>query len=312
MNRLWIKLSLAFTGVTLFTISVLLLLLFWESVDRRPLSSVEDAVEQMSYWAEDPLYEAAEEGTLEETAAELKEKTVHALDRLTEEIRREYETAEWEELPEPGAVFLEFFARLFSPDILLILTAGALSGIAAGLLLSRPLSSPLRKLSQAAANIGRRDLSYRVEIGGTREFVDLARAFNRMAEDLEKADRAKKDLTADIAHELRTPLTVLEGGLQACLDGVYPLNEETAAALYSQTRHLVRLVEDLHQLARAEAYRLPFDIDLFDLGELAEEAREAFSPLAGDRGITLRTIKPPHPIRIRGIRPGSARRCRTW
>src|SRR5262249_4260212 len=91
----------------------------------------------------------------------------------------------------------------------------------------------------------------------------------------------------DVSHELRTPLTVLEGNLRAALDRVYPLDEAEIANLYGQTRHLIRLVNDLHELALAEAHLLPLDMAPTDLTLLVDETLQVFTPLADERGVTL-------------------------
>src|SRR5262249_53909399 len=107
------------------------------------------------------------------------------------------------------------------------------------------------------------DWSRRVQVGGwaeTAEVAEVAHAFNDMADAVERAETLRRNMTADIAHELRTPLTVLQGNLQALLDGVYPLETKELAILYDQTRLLSRLVDDLRDLALAEAGRLPFNM----------------------------------------------------
>src|SRR5690606_7491179 len=121
-------------------------------------------------------------------------------------------------------------------------------------------------------------LTHRVTPHGTEEMIELAEAFNHMAADLETAESLRQHLLADVAHELRTPLTVLQGNLRAILDDVYPLEKEEIARLYDQTRHLHRLVNDLHELAQAEAGRLPLTLAPVDLATLAADAVDAFGP----------------------------------
>jgi signal transduction histidine kinase len=91
----------------------------------------------------------------------------------------------------------------------------------------------------------------------------------------------------DVAHELRTPLTASEGNLQAALDRVYTLNEAEIANLYSQTRHLIHLVNDLRALALADAHALPLDKQPTDLALLVDETLQVFASLAEEQGIQL-------------------------
>ena len=155
--------------------------------------------------------------------------------------------------------------------------AGVL-GLLLGLLLSRNLTAPLRRLTGAARAVAAGDFTQRVEESGSREIVEVARSFNEMTTALEEAETLRKNLMADVAHELRTPLTVLQGNLRALLDDVYPLEITEVAQLYDETRLLRRLVEDLRELALAEAGRLrlslqPTDAAVSDLLDLAEERR---------------------------------------
>ena len=88
---------------------------------------------------------------------------------------------------------------------------------------------------------------------------------------------------ADVSHELRTPLTVLEGNLRAALDKVVPLDEAEIANLYGQTRHLIRLVNDLRELSLAEAGQLPLEMVPVDLKMLIIETLQALEPLATEQ-----------------------------
>jgi two-component system sensor histidine kinase BaeS len=161
-----------------------------------------------------------------------------------------------------------------------------------GVLLSHGLSAPIVALSKAAREIGSGDLQQRVPVNNhSQELDDLARSFNRMADDLENAENLRKNMLSDISHELRTPLAVLSGQLQAALDKVYVLDEEKLANLYGQTQHLIRLVEDLRLLTQAEAHQLPLAIVTVNLVELWSELAGNFSLDAQEKGIQFRVEK---------------------
>lgn len=173
--------------------------------------------------------------------------------------------------------------------ILTVATIGSVVGIAAGVWMSRSLTAPLRQLEEAAHRIGKNEFSQRVEVRGTEELTAVAQAFNQMAADLEHAEELRRNLVADVAHELRTPLTILQGNLRAILDDVYPLNKEEVAMIYDQTRHLGRLVNDLHELAQAEAHQLPLHCEAVDMTQLVRETVVAFAPLAEAEEVELDT-----------------------
>jgi signal transduction histidine kinase len=160
-------------------------------------------------------------------------------------------------------------------------------GLGAGMVIGRVVSAPIGDLVAAARHVGQGHLAVRVQARGSREMIELAGSFNRMAADLQHAETLRNNLMADVSHELRTPLTVLEGNLRAALDHVYALDEAEIANLYGQTRHLVRLVNDLRELALAENHQLPLERQGADLSALAAETVQALEPLAAERGVAL-------------------------
>ena len=163
----------------------------------------------------------------------------------------------------------------------------ALLSLALGVLVSRLLTAPLARLTDAAQAITRGHLTQRVEIQGQDEIGALGAAFNEMTDSLATAETARKNLLADISHELRTPLTVIQGDLQAILDGVYPLEMAQVASLYDETRLLTRLVDDLHDLALADAGQLRLERGPVDLAALAQAAAGQFGPVAEVAGVKL-------------------------
>ena len=159
--------------------------------------------------------------------------------------------------------------------------------IGAGVWISRSVTAPLQELEEAAQAIGRQELGRRVHVEGSREMVAVGQAFNQMAEALEHSEQLRRNLVADVAHELRTPLSVLQGNLRAIIDDVYPLDKGEVARLYDQTRHLSRLVQDLHDLAQAEARALPLYRSHVDVVALVRAAAQSFAPLAEEEEVRL-------------------------
>jgi signal transduction histidine kinase len=167
--------------------------------------------------------------------------------------------------------------------------AAAALGVAmiVGGLLFRSITAPLRQLTAASKAIAQGDLSARADVRGQDEVAQLANSFNEMAESLTQMERARRNQTADIAHELRTPLTVLQGTLEAMLDGVYSTDSENLRAALSQTRTLSRLIEDLRLVALADAGKLHLEKDCLDLEAFLSEVVEAYQPQAKEHRIGL-------------------------
>ena len=154
----------------------------------------------------------------------------------------------------------------------------------------RRIAIPLVDVMAASDAIAEGDLSARVPVPkhGPDDFGRLAESFNRMAEELERADQQRRNLTADVAHELRTPLHIIQGNLEGVLDGVYEPTEEHVNATLDETRALARLVDDLRTLSLAEAGQLPLVWEPMDVTELLADVATSFSGQAEAAGIDLR------------------------
>lgn len=168
-----------------------------------------------------------------------------------------------------------------------------------GLLLARLIARPVEQVTRAADHVANGDLTVRIPVphGGAdgSETSRLALSFNAMADSLERSERNRKDMVADIAHELRTPLTVLRGRLEAMEDGIAPIDHNEIRDLHGQVLMLARLVEDLRMLSLADAGALSLEVREFDLAELARTVAAGYQVRARDRGIDLRVETPVEP-----------------
>jgi two-component system OmpR family sensor kinase/two-component system sensor histidine kinase BaeS len=117
--------------------------------------------------------------------------------------------------------------------------------------------------------------------------VEVARAFNEMTTALSESERQRQNMVADVAHELRTPLTVLQGNLRAILDGVYASSEVEISRLYDETRLLSRLVDDLRELALADAGQLRLYLRPTDVGHIIRSTVEGLAPAAKAQEVAL-------------------------
>jgi len=122
-------------------------------------------------------------------------------------------------------------------------------------LLTRRVLRPLLQMTKITREVAAGKFQARVDIASGDEVGQLGIAFNRMADSLAQVEQLRKSMVADVAHELRTPLTNLRGYLEALTDGVVPPAQETFQMLQQEILRLVHLVDDLQQLARADAAR---------------------------------------------------------
>ncbi|MFE4051877.1 sensor histidine kinase [Streptomyces sp. YIM B13518] len=163
----------------------------------------------------------------------------------------------------------------------------ALAAILGALLLSRAVLRPVRAMTLAAKGLGEGDLERRVPVSGRDEIAQLGGAFNRMADSLQAGEERQRRLIGDIAHELRTPLANLRGYLEALRDDVVEPTPELLASLHEEAMLQQRIVDDLQDLALAEAGALTYHPTEVDLGELLEAARTAHRAQAEASGVRL-------------------------
>jgi two-component system sensor histidine kinase BaeS len=155
-------------------------------------------------------------------------------------------------------------------DTALLVAAGLIAGLTGALLLFSGLIAsmrrPLEELVDAAGRLAGGDRSARVEVGGLSETATLGAAFNEMADELEQEaslrdqlDRLKDEFVLTASHELRSPLTSVQGFAELLMlerDSLTPKQVDTVEIILDNCRHLVRLLNDLLDLARSDAGRL--------------------------------------------------------
>ncbi|MDP2916686.1 MAG: ATP-binding protein, partial [Dehalococcoidia bacterium] len=156
-----------------------------------------------------------------------------------------------------------------------------------GVLLTRQIIRPVRALTAGARHIARGDLGHRVKVSSRDELGELAQSFNAMASSLDRGEQARKRLVSDVAHELRTPLTIIEGTVDAIMDGVFQPDPERLGTIKEQTAVLTRLVSDLRDLSLAESGQMKLELAPSDMVELARRKLAQFEVAAKDKGITL-------------------------
>ncbi len=192
------------------------------------------------------------------------------------------------------------FLRSVNLAMLLGATAGGFLALVLGSLLFFQITKPVGEVTAAAEAVAAGDLSRRVDVHSEDEVGRLAAAFNIMADTLEQQEALRKAMVSDIAHELRTPLSLIQGNLEAILDGYYELSPENIEAIHGDTVVMTRLVNDLRVLAVAEAGQLTLEWEAVDMAELARRVVDRFSSQAAERKVALHVEIEPSIPPVRG------------
>jgi len=164
-----------------------------------------------------------------------------------------------------------------------------------GIRVARGVARPLTDLVDAAGKVEAGDYSVRVPEPerGRGELRGLSRAFNEMTARLESENATRRRLLADVSHELRTPLAVIQGNLEALVDGVYPPDEAHLRPILEETKVLERLVDDLRTLSLADSGALPLHREPTDPAVLLEDVAAAHRATASGAGIEIRVESTP-------------------
>ena len=137
-------------------------------------------------------------------------------------------------------------------------------------LLMRKLTDPLQKVTDAAQRFGGGDLSVRVEgVEGEGEVADLARTFNRMADNIQTNDNSRGQFMGNIAHELRTPMTTIKGFVDGILDGTIPpeMQNHYLQLVSEETGRLARLIQNMLDLSKLESGEYQVNARMFNIWE---------------------------------------------
>ena len=176
------------------------------------------------------------------------------------------------------------FRLLISAGVSLVLSA------LVGLMLARAIARPVRELTRAANQLAQGDFDYPVNVKSPGELGELARAFRSMSGDMRQMLQARTDLVTNVSHELRTPLTAVKGLVETLRDGAVDdldARDRFLASIENETDRLIRLVNDLLTLSRADAQSLNLRRERFDLTQLARSCAEGLATQAAAQDISL-------------------------
>jgi signal transduction histidine kinase len=186
----------------------------------------------------------------------------------------------------------EVFLGSVNRSLLLAVIATGLAAVLLTLALSRRILRPIEALTAAARQMEKGDLNQRVEVKSGDEIGQLAHAFNAMADGLARLEQLRFNMVTDVAHELRTPLSNIRGYLEAMRDGVTKPSPVLIDSLYEEAMLLNRLVDDLQELALAEAGQLKLVRQPVALVEIVEKVVNVLQPQLADKGLTVETDLP--------------------
>ena len=190
----------------------------------------------------------------------------------------------------------QFWSNFLLSACVMLLCASILTKI-----LMRQLTDPLQKVTDAAQRFGGGDLSVRVEgVEGEGEVADLARTFNRMADNIQMNDNSRGQFMGNIAHELRTPMTTIKGFVDGILDGTIPPEKQRhyLQIVSDETKRLSRLVRSMLDISRLQDQEgIPEEKkSRFDMEECAGQVLITFEQKIEGKKLNVDVDMPEHPV----------------
>lgn len=184
------------------------------------------------------------------------------------------------------------FAMVLITGVILLLA------VLFSLVVTRRLVRPINALAVGTHSLAGGNYRTRVPVVSNDELGQLAHDFNALAMVLENNEKAHRQWVADISHELRTPLAILRGEIEALQDGIRAYTLESLTSIHAEAIHLVRLVEDLHQLSLYDIGALSYRKELLDPAAILQQVANSFRAKFTSEGISLTVALPPSPVGV--------------
>ncbi|MDQ0557800.1 signal transduction histidine kinase [Paeniclostridium ghonii] len=142
------------------------------------------------------------------------------------------------------------FLKMMNEFMLFISVISIISVIIISSIISKSISNPIKNVSQIAKVIGegnyKNKLNYKSNI---KEVNELTKSIDMLADELNKQELLRKQLTTDISHELRTPVTNIQGHLDAIIDGIWEATPERLISIKEEVQRLGKLIGSLKNLS---------------------------------------------------------------
>ncbi len=161
-----------------------------------------------------------------------------------------------------------------------------------GLIISKSITKPIKKLKTKAKYIASGDYDRKLNIEtDILEINDLVDSINNLSQNIKEQENIRKRLTGDISHELKTPLTNIQSHLEAMIDGVWEPTEERLASVKEEAERLTCLVSDMQKLNKYDEYSMRLKKVQSNLGDIISFVVFQFSNLAKTKNIEIKYEK---------------------
>ena len=168
----------------------------------------------------------------------------------------------------------------------------------------RILIKPLGIINQTAKSISRGEFDKRVKIESSDEIGDLALSFNYMADSLQGLEDMRKNFIANVSHELRSPMTSINGFISGIIDGTIPQEKwlHYLSIVHDEIKRLIRLINDILDLASLESGEFSLHVGVFDINELIRERVIKFEDKINKKSLKMAVVLIGNKVKVKGDR----------
>jgi len=175
-------------------------------------------------------------------------------------------------------------------QLLLVLVIAIPLSATIGLILARNIARPVQSLTVATGKLSQGDFDYPLDTSSQDELGQLSRTFASMRDQLQAIEKMRTQFVSDVSHELRTPLTAVKGLAETLRGGAVDdpaVRDRFLASVESETDRLIRLVNDLLILSRADSQALKLRKAQVEVESLVSETLERLTLQAETRDTKL-------------------------
>lgn len=155
------------------------------------------------------------------------------------------------------------------------------------LLMYRHIAKPIIGITSNAKQLPQGKYTVDPKTNRYKEAADLNNTLVQAANDIQKADKAKRDLISNVSHDLRTPLTMIGGYGEMMIDLPEEKTDENIQVIVDETKRLNALVNDLLDMSRLQDGRIVLHKEVFDISALLKTQLQKYDVYRMQEGYTI-------------------------
>jgi signal transduction histidine kinase len=155
------------------------------------------------------------------------------------------------------------------------------------ILINRNIARPLTRINKAAKSLPQGTYEMDPKTNKYQEAYELNETLSQAAKDIKKADKAKRDLIANVSHDLRTPLTMISGYGEMMRDLPGEKTDENCQVIIDEAKRLNTLVNDLLDLSKLQENKIELKKTIFDLSAMLDQQLKKYTVYAYQDGFNI-------------------------